>query len=171
MAFDQFLGCCNPSLDLTGRIEGDDTRAIEFDCLAPRRRPPCDRPVQFRIDNGGFLGLALQDEDVAELREDAGALGRLIADAERALHIERRASKLFGFLVTALLHQNTSEPDNKRRGHRIVLALLLEYSKQRAARIASASLSRPCLVSLRATDSRVRSAASIICSGGGGCSN
>ena len=68
------------------------------------------------------------------MRKNAGALGRLIADAERALYVERDARKLFGLLVTALLHQDAGQPDDERRSRRTVLALLLEYSKQRAAR-------------------------------------
>ena len=53
----------------------------------------------------------------------------VIADAERALYVERGARKLFGFLVTALLDQDTGKPDNECRGYWSVFALLLKNAE------------------------------------------
>jgi hypothetical protein len=64
----------------------------------------CDRLVELRVNVGRIFVLVLQDEDIAELREDTSALGGPVADAERALYVEGRAGQPLGFLITALLN-------------------------------------------------------------------
>ena len=61
--------------------------------------------------------------------------GRVIGDADRALHIDGRPRQLFGFLVTALLDQNAGKPDDEFWGLRGVFSLRLKYFQKRAARV------------------------------------
>jgi hypothetical protein len=117
------LGGGNPGVDLAGCVECNDARAVELERLALLRRPLRDGLVELRINDGSALVLRC-DEDVAELREECqGSLGRIVTDAERALHIERRARKPLGFPVTALLDQDAGEPDDEFRASRDCICL------------------------------------------------
>ena len=83
-----------------------------FSCehLPARRFPFRDRLVELGIDRRGFLRLALEVQHRAELRQDLRAELGVVADADRALNVERRADQLFGVGVAALLDQNPASP-------------------------------------------------------------
>ncbi len=134
-ALEQRLRRGEARLDLTARIKGIDARAVELEHLAALRLPLRNGLVELGINRGRLLRLALQVENAAELRKDLRAGLGVVADAERALHVERRADQLLRLSVAALLHQDGGEADDETGRQRIVFAPALEHVEQGAPRV------------------------------------
>ena len=123
LALDEGLGGGNAGVDLAGGIKRGDARGIELEGFALLRRPLRDGFFQLRVNAGRLFGAPLRDQDVAEAGENGHGLRRIVGDAERALHVERRARQLLGVGIAALIDQDAGKADNEFRCRRRIFAL------------------------------------------------